>query len=95
MCEKWRFGLKWRRRQTADVKELYVFELGTWEMIAELADVGLNDQAGFLPLADGRVVFSDPERGSLRIAHIAGVEVPTLGVAVDVRGQVAPPRSGS
>ena len=70
-------------------KRLYVFALGTWELVADFEDVEVNDHAGFLALDDGRLVFHDSAAGKLRIASIAGLEEPSLGDAVEVRGQVA------
>jgi DNA-binding beta-propeller fold protein YncE len=82
-----------------DAEHLYVVDVGTWQVIADFPDIKMADHPGFLPLADGRLLFIDSNENSLKIMRVTGAQpqiersVPVLGsaahIAIDPSGQHA------
>jgi hypothetical protein len=59
-----------------EAQRLYVYDVATLTLVADLPDVAMADHPGFLPLDDGRLLFVDSALNALQIARINSVATP-------------------
>jgi hypothetical protein len=79
------------RLVVADTTEhrLYVYDVATLTLVADLPNVAMADHPGFLPLNDGRLLFVDSALNALQIARIHGTSKPSIERSIPLLGQAA------